>query len=94
MYQKDYQRMNSKKFSNKEGWHRVIVRHTHKDVALKWLDDMNIVAHWQDFNNDYFDEDLNTIQFIFRESEDSDLTCATSFAKLFSLYNEVRSYDI
>jgi aspartate/tyrosine/aromatic aminotransferase len=55
---------------------------------------MNIVAHWQDFNNDYFDEDLNTIQFIFRESEDSDLTCATSFAKLFSLYNEVRSYDI
>ena len=93
MYQKDYQRMSSKK-SLSEGWHRVIVRYKDKDNALKWLDDMNIVAHWQDFNNDYFEDDLNTIQFIFYESEDSDLTCATSFAKLFSLYDEVRSYEV
>jgi aspartate/tyrosine/aromatic aminotransferase len=93
MSQKECQRLSSKKSLNK-GWHRVIVRYKDKDNALKWLDDMNIVAHWQDFNNDYFEDDLNTIQFIFYESEDSDLTCATSFAKLFSLYDEVRSYEV
>tara|TARA_B100000768_G_scaffold179978_1_gene198854 strand:+ start:179 stop:448 length:270 start_codon:yes stop_codon:yes gene_type:complete len=89
--------MNSKKYLSKETlevWHRVIVRYKDKEEAIEWLDDMNIVAHWQDFNNDYFDDELNTIQFIFHESEDSDLTCATSFAKLFSLHDEVRSYEV
>ncbi len=90
---RECQKMSSKKYLS-EVWHRVIVRHKDKKEAVKWLDDMNIVAHWQDFNNDYFDDELNTIQFIFRESEDSDLTCATSFAKLFSLHNEVRSYEV
>lgn len=90
---RECQKMSSKKYLS-EVWHRVIVRYKDKKEAVKWLDDMNIVAHWQDFNNDYFDDELNTIQFIFRESEDSDLTCATSFAKLFSLHNEVRSYEV
>jgi|TARA_R110002074_G_scaffold85854_4_gene189822 hypothetical protein len=85
--------MNSKKSLN-NSWHRVIVRSTDKDKAVKWLDDMNIVANCQDFNNDYFEDSLNTIQFIFIEHEGSDLTCATSFAKLFALHNEVRSYEI
>lgn len=80
--------------SNK--WHRVIVRYKDKDKAVKWLEDMNIAAEWADFNNDYFDDEINTIQFIFNENENSDLTCATSFAKLFSAYDneELRTYEI
>ena len=79
--------------SNK--WHRVIVRYKDKDKAVKWLEDMNIAAEWADFNNDYFDDEINTIQFIFNENENSDLTCATSFAKVFSVYDDgVRSYEI
>lgn len=89
--------MSSKKYLSKETlevWHRVIVKYKDKEEAVKWLDDMNIVAHWQDFNNDYFDDELNTIQFIFHESEDSDFTCAESFAIQFSKDNEVRSYEV
>jgi hypothetical protein len=85
--------MNSKKSLN-NSWHRVIVRYKDKDQAVKWLDDMNIVANWQDFNNDYFEDNLNTIQFFFNEHEGSDLTCATSFAERFAPHNEVRSYEI
>lgn len=76
-------------------WHRVIVRYKDIDSAIAWLDEMNIRADWIDFNNDYFDEGINTVQFIFNESENSDLTCATSFAKVFSVYDDgVRSYEI
>lgn len=74
-------------------WHRVIVKQSKQSEAIKWLDDMNVVAHMQSFNDDYFDSELNTIQFIFKESDNSDLTCAEKFAKVYSTM-EVRSYDL
>lgn len=82
--------MSSIKSSSK--WHRVIVKESKQVEALQWLVDMNVIAHMQSFNDDYFDSELNTIQFIFKENENSDLTCAEKFAKVFSTM-EVRSYD-
>lgn len=54
---------------------------------------MNIVAHVQGFNDDYFDTELNTIQFTFYEHENSDISCALKFASKFSKHNEVRTYE-
>jgi hypothetical protein len=74
-------------------WHRVIVKEAHKEQAQQWLQDMNIVAHVQGFNDDYFDTELNTIQFTFYEHENSDISCALKFASKFSKHNEVRTYE-
>ena len=81
-----------RKSSNK--WHRVIVKESLKDEATVWLDKHNIVAHCGGFNDDYFDSELNTVQFVFYEADQSDVSCAESFATQFSKDNEVRTYEV
>ena len=44
--------------------------------------------------DDYFDTKLNTVQFVFYEADTSDISCAESFAEMFTLDNEVRTYEV
>lgn len=75
-------------------WHRVIVQESSKEDAIVWLDQHNIIAHCRGFNDDYFDKELNTVQFVFYETDQSDVSCAESFATQFGKHNEVRTYEV
>lgn len=75
-------------------WHRVIIKESRKEEAIIWLDQHNIIAHCGGFNDDYFDTNLNTVQFVFYEADTSDISCAESFAEMFTLDNEVRTYEV
>jgi hypothetical protein len=75
-------------------YHRVIVRSYHKQDAIDWCNIHNIAVEHCGFNDDYFDTNLNTYQFIFNEKSCSDLTCAKAFANEFATNSgEVRSYN-
>lgn len=68
-----------------EIYHRVIVSESNLDSARKWLHMHNIAYTVDEFGELEF-------QFLFRENENSDLTCALQFAKVYSVHREVRTY--
>jgi len=74
-------------------WHRVIVEEQYKDTAISWCTDMNIAFVCVPFQDDMFDDYLNTVQFIFKECSNSDLTCAENFATIYGKYKEARTYS-
>jgi len=54
---------------------------------------MNIAFVCVPFQDDMFDDYLNTVQFIFKECSNSDLTCAENFATIYGKYKEARTYS-
>lgn len=75
----------------KNTWHRVIVHEKFRFAACEWLESLNVAYSVDSFNVD--SEENPTCQFIFNEDQQSDLTCAIEFAKVFAYYKEVRSYS-
>jgi hypothetical protein len=65
-------------------YHRVIVCESKLDSAITWLTQHNIAFVVEQFG-EFF-------QFVFNENENSDLTCALQFAKVYSVHREVRTY--
>ena len=74
-------------------WYRVIIKESHKDEAIIWLGNNNVIFECLDFNNDYFDTRINTIQFIFYEYDKLKVSRLKLFANLFGLNGEFRVYE-